>query len=237
MTTPRNPDPRRGTGSIPRPRGTGPLDAFEVMSKAPPLPGDNQVVRRDALAEAIHDAEALLGMLRPRFGSLGRALDARHTVPEALDALFQGVSSGERTFTLQLSALFGKNPDAERKARIARQQHDHAEKELANAREVLASLQSLQLEQRVVPGFSLSKFRGSIYPLHNLAITFAGIAMLERLFPPPQAKAQPQTQPLTPQEVQAVEREGSPSEENAAAILTKRASAWIRGIYGAIKPQ
>ena len=235
MTNKQNPEPKRGSGALPRARGTGPLDAFEVMAKAPPLPDDGQVVHRDALATAIAEAESLLTMLRPRFGSLGRALDARDMTGASLEALFKGVSTGERTFTMQLSRLFGSNPDVERKARIARQQYQHAEKELANAKEVLARFDARQIDERVVPGFSLSKFRGMLYPLHNVASTFAGIQMLDRLFPTTQNKAK--TQPLPADEVMEARESASRADDGPPTTLVERASTWLRGIYDVIKPQ
>lgn len=169
----------------------------------------------------IREAEALILPLRPRFGALSRALSASAASQAELATLFAGVSDGERAFTMQLAHELKGNPEAERKARIAEQQYQRAETELKTALRIRERFQAHHVSEVAVPGFSPTKFRGMLYPLSNLALHFAGLPKLERLFPV--ARSQVQTQPL--QEI-----EPSPV---AKTVLT---ASWWQRILDMIRP-
>lgn len=203
MVSPEHPDSDRPRG-LSRARGTMPLDGYASGSA-----GADAVVRREDLAREIAQGEKLIAALAPRLSALERALAASGPLNRPLDELFAGVSPNERNFTMQLSRVLADRGEVCRKAQIVLQQFQGASQGLKEAQEVHAQFLAGQLELGRIEGFSLSKFKGSLYPLYNFAKVFAGLPMLEQLFPaiaPPAATrslaAGPDrvTQPLRPDE-------------------------------------
>lgn len=242
MTSSRDPRPRRDTFALPQAHGTSPFgrplphdamgrsrrDAYALPEGAP-LPGAGAAsLSIEPLAQVIREAEELFAVLRPRIEALWRALEALGASEDALDDLFDEVSEGERSFTLKLSENLEASHEAERKARIALQQFQQAEEELAIAQEAHAQLLSGKPDASVPEGFSITKFRGMLHPLHNLGLVFEGQPMLQRLFP--RSRSQVATQPLEKGEIfQEVPYAPPPG----ASSWVQRAWSWLRGIMNA----
>ena len=220
MTDPRPPQPGRPAGT-PRARGTTRLDGYAFSAATPRVAPE--AVSKEALAEVIAEAEGMLKVLRPRFGALARALQALAQDEAALDALFAGVSPEERGFTTRLVAELEAHPEGQRKARIAYQQYQQAEAELAIAK----NPESLE-------GLSASKFRGTLYPLYHVGVAFIGMPLMAQLFPKPRAQ---ETQPLNaPPAAPPRATEADPGSRprplsDQAADLSKRATGWLRNVY------
>ncbi len=219
MASPRQPDSRRDTRGLPRARGTTRLDSYAYPAETPSAASES--LSQEALGQVIMEAEALLVTLRPRFGALGRALATLTAEASSLDDLFTGVSEGERVFTMQLAQVLGDNPDAVRMTQIAQQQYQQAEHELAMAR-----------DPQKASGLSASKFRGTLYPLYNMGVTFTGIPTLERLFPRPRSQAE--TRPLSKSEPDPKQGFDSGQLTDQAAELLKHAATWLRHVYGTL---
>lgn len=219
MTDPRPPHPPTGA---PRARGTTRLDGYAFSAATPPRVAP-EAVARETLAEVIREGEGVLSVLRPRFGALARALQALALDGEALEGLYAGVSTAERDFTTQLAAELRAHPEGQRKARIAYQQYQQAESELALAK-----------NPDSLGSFSASKFRGMLYPLYHVGMGFIGMPLMTQLFPKPQVQ---QTQPLSaPAHAPALAPEGDPGNRarqlgDQAAEITKRATGWLRNVY------
>lgn len=178
MSSPGNSDPDRVRGLGQRARGTMPLDGYAAGSS-----GGDPVVRREDLAREIAQGEKLISALAPRISALERALEVDAPLNRSLDELFAGVSPNERNFTMQLSRVLASRSDVRRKAQIVLQQFQVASQGLREAQEVHAQFLAAQLELGRIEGFSLSKFKGGLYPLYNFAKAFEGAPMLGQLFP------------------------------------------------------
>lgn len=234
MSSQGGPDPRRDTHALRRPNGTAPFDAYASTAPAvDPLAATDAPVQREALAEAIAEAEPLLATLRPRIGALARADAANAPNRPSLDDLFEGASEGERTFTLQLARVLSERPEATRLSRIAQQQFRQAEQELATAQEAHAQFLAASIDVGQVSGFSVTKFRGALYPLYNLAVTFQGIPLLDSLFP--RTRGPVATRPLntlgTPPKTQELKASQAPDQPPAPSGL-QRFGDWLVKVLG-----
>lgn len=236
MSSQGRPGSRRDTHVLKRAHGTASFDAYAGSGATAPQAAEpaDAPVRRDALAETIQEAEPLLAALRPRIGAIARADAANAPNRPSFDELFEGASEGERTFTLQLARILSERPDAARLARVAQQQFQQAEQEFAIAQEAHAQFLAAQLEVGQVTGFSVTKFRGALYPLYNLALTFQGIPLLESLFPRTRGPAA--TRPLntlgTSPKTQALKVPG-PQPRAAPPSVLQRAGDWLRKAFAA----
>lgn len=188
MTHPFQPDP-------PRARGTTPLDGF-VSSSGPLPPAGEQILRRNVLEAEIAHGDKLLSAMRPRTRALERALTVLEAPEGELEGIFRGVSGAEQAYTLEIAVQFKGDPELRRKAQILVRQFAVAEEGLLEAKEAHAQFVAGQLEVGLVEGFSLSRFRGSLYPLYNFSVAFAGRPILGALFPPMRKPSL--TQPLSP---------------------------------------
>lgn len=186
--------PGRDTHALRHPSGTAPFDAYASTPQPLEAVGAEGSVRREALAQVIQEAEPLLALVAPRLGAIARADAANAPNRPSFDVLFEGASEGERAFTLQLARVLSERPEATRLARIALQQFRQAEEDLALAQAAHAQFVEAGLEVGAITGFSVAKFRGALYPLYNLSVTFEGIPLLESLFP--RSRAGMATRPL-----------------------------------------
>lgn len=181
----------------PRARGTAPLDGFSSGSGPLPAPGTGeQILHRNVLESEIAHAAGVLSTMRPRARVLYRALAALEASPGELDGIFAGVIEAELAYSLEIAVQFKEDPELRRKAQILVRQFAVAEESLREAEEAHAQFVAGQLEVGLVEGFSLSKFRGSLYPLYNFAVAFAGRPILGSMFPPMRKPSL--TQPLPP---------------------------------------
>ncbi len=232
MSSPRKPDPKRDTIALQRALGTAPFHAYPLPSSEPPPEAQAEApqvgIPIEVLAQVIGEAEEVLEVMRPRIGALVRALAAGEAQPSALDTLFAGVSEGERSFTLRLSLALAESPDAARKARIAQQQFLQAERDLAIAKDAHARFLAADCRAGEVEGFSVTKFRGALYPLHNLALTFEGHALLQSLFPRP--RNQVATRSLEKGEGLQDPAAGAIAAEGTRASMVERAMRWLQDL-------
>lgn len=201
--------PHRPWGDDRRASGTRPLDAFAAGTPTP-----DAVVRREDLAREIVQGEKLITGFAVRVAALERALAASAPLNRSLDELFAGVAANERAFTMQLTRVLAERSETRRQAQIVLQQYQMASQALKEAQEVHGQFVASQLEVGRVEGFSLSRFKGSLYPLYNFAKVFEGVPMLGQLFPvirpstptmPLSAAPERDTRPLKP-EVDALGR-------------------------------
>lgn len=167
------------------------------------------MVRREDLAREIVQGEKLIKGYAPRIAALERALAVSAPLSCPLDELFAGVSASERTFTMQLAQVLAERSEVRRQAQIVLQQYHLAAQSLNEAQEVHEQFLAGRLEVGRVEGFSLSKLKGSLYPLYNAAKSFEGVPMLGQLFPvirsstptrPLSAAPEKDTRPLKPEE-------------------------------------
>lgn len=182
----------------PRTRGTTPLDGF--MSTSGPLaplpPGGEQILHRHVLATEVEHGERVVNTMRPRIRVLDRAIASIGAAEEDMSRIFTGVIENEQAYTLEIGVQFMEDTELRRKAQILVRQFALAEESLLEAQDALAQFEAAQLEVGKVEGFSLSKFRGSLYPLYNFSVVFAGRPLLGKMFPP--MKKPSFTQPLPP---------------------------------------
>lgn len=179
----------------PRARGTAPLDGFTSTS-GPLVPPTDQVLRRNVLESEMGHGEMVLSTMRPRVRVLERALDAIGMPEEDQVALFAGVPESEQEYTLEIAVMFIEEPELRRKAQILVRQFAVAEEALQEAHAAHAQFVAAQLAVGRVEGFSLNKFRGSLYPLYNFSVAFAVQPVLGQMFPP--LRKPSLTQPLPP---------------------------------------
>lgn len=214
MTHSFQPDP-------PRARGTAPLDGFTSTSGPLTPPPGEQVVHRSVLAAEVAHGQKVVSTMRPRARVVERALEAAETPVAEQDRIFGGVIESEQAYTLEIAVQFVEDPDLRRKARILVRQFTVAEESLAEAEAALAQFTAGNLEVGLVEGFSLSKFRGSLYPLYNFSVVFAGRPILGVMFPPMRKPSltQPLTKPLSPLPPQAPSQ--VPATDDAIDRLSK----------------
>ncbi|HEY9900724.1 MAG TPA: hypothetical protein V6D00_16210, partial [Pantanalinema sp.] len=223
------------THALRRPNGTAPFDAYAGTAPAPEASaGSEAPVRREALAEVIAEAEPLLSTLRPRFAAIARADAANAPDRPSFDVLFEGASEGERTFTLQLARVLSERPEAARLARVALQQFQQAEQDFALAQEAHAQFLAARLEVGQVTGFSATKFRGALYPLYNLCVTFDGVPLLESLFP--RSRGPAATRPLNAGGTSPKTLELKPVAPPASPSAMQRFGDWLVRILGGEPP-
>ncbi|MNX76494.1 hypothetical protein D3C86_1080050 [compost metagenome] len=240
MSSQRGSDPQRDTQALRRPNGTASFDSFASSAAASDaLSATETPTQRAALAEAIAEAEPLLATLLPRITAIARADAANAPNRPSFDELFEGASEGERAFTLQLARILSEHPEAARRARIACQQFQQAEQDLAIAKAAHAQLVASQLDAGPVAGFSVGKFRGTLYPLYNLAMTFEGIPLLESLFPRTRGPAA--TRPLNmlgaPPKTQEL-KPTAPAPEAPPLSTMQRFGDWlVKVLGGAPRPE
>jgi len=178
-----------------RARGTAPLDGFTSTSGPLPPPTE-QVVRRHVLAAEISHGETVVSTMRPRVRVVERAIAAIGKSEEEMLAIFAGHTEGEQAYALEVAVQFIEEAELLRKAQILVRQFTVAEEALQEAKEAHAQFVAAQLEVGLVEGFSLNKFRGSLYPLYNFSVIFAGRPILGQMFPPMRKPSL--TQPLNP---------------------------------------
>ncbi|MBO9541777.1 hypothetical protein J7643_14400 [bacterium] len=214
---PQNGSPR-GSGQLQRARGTAPLDGYMASQPAATGTGPlDQVLRREDLMRELAQGEKLVSTLRPRVKALDRAI-AVHVAPEdALDEVFIGVTESERNFTMRLSRVVAESPARLRQVQVLVTQFRLADQALAEAKIAAQQFEAANLTVGRVEGFSLTKFKGSLYPLYYFSTMFPGVAMLESLFPhmrqPAQTQPLSRTQPLPPLTVQPIAQpEPAPAE-------------------------
>lgn len=190
----------------PRSRGTAPLDGFTSTSGPLAPPPGEQVLHRHVLAGEVAHGEKLIVTMRPRVRVLARAIESIGASEEELNRIYAGVIESEQAFTLEIGVQFLKDVDLRRKAQVLVRQFAVAEDALKEAEDALAQFDAAQLTVGLVEGFSLSKFRGSLYPLYNFSVIFAGRPILGAMFPP--MKKPSLTQPLPPLPPAAPSQEG-----------------------------
>lgn len=179
-----------------RARGTTPLDGFSSTSGPLVTPPSEQILHRHVLASELAHGEKVIYTMRPRARVLERALASIGASEEAMTEIFAGVIESEQAYTLEIGVQFLEDADLRRKAQILVRQFAVAEESLKEAQDALAQFDAAQLQVGLVEGFSLSKFRGSLYPLYNFSVAFAGRPILGKMFPP--MKKPSMTQQLTP---------------------------------------
>ncbi|HEY9900272.1 MAG TPA: hypothetical protein V6D00_13950 [Pantanalinema sp.] len=180
----------------PRARGTAPLDGYVPSQPSAQGTGAlDQVLRREDLAREIAQGEKVVSTMRPRIKALDRAIAAHIAPSEALDEVFIGVVESEREYTMRLANQVAATPERLRQAQVLVTQFRLAEQALVEAKAAEAQFAAANLAVGRVEGFSLTKFKGCLYPLYFFATVFPGIPILESLFPHMRLPAQ--TQPLS----------------------------------------
>lgn len=181
---------------MPRARGTAPLDGY-----VPTTPGSHgtapldQVIRREDLLREIAQGDKVVSTMRPRIKAMERAIAASTAKPEAIEQVFIGLTHSERDFTMRLSRVMTETPERLRQCQVLLTQFRLADQALAEAVAADDQFEAAGLAVGRVEGFSLTKFKGSLYPLYFFATIFPGVPMLESLFPHMRLPAQ--TQPLS----------------------------------------
>ncbi|HEY9857749.1 MAG TPA: hypothetical protein V6D05_18530 [Stenomitos sp.] len=176
-----------------RARGTSPLDGFKATSGLPPA---EQILRRHVLEAEIAHGERLVSTMRPRVRVVERAIAAIGKSEDEMRAVFAGHTEAEQAYALEVAVQFIEEAELLRKAQILVRQFTVAEEALEEAKAAHAQFVAARLEVGLVEGFSLNKFRGSLYPLYNFSVIFAGRPILGQMFPPMRKPSL--TQPLTP---------------------------------------
>lgn len=218
----------------PRARGTAPLDGFVASSGALPLSETaplDAVIHREGLQGELAQAEKLVSTMRLRVRALERAVVLSGTPPEVIEGLFAGVSEYERAFTHQIAKVLAESPDRLRRARIVITQFQGAERALEEAAAVYEQFLAGGLAVGKVEGFSLSKFKGSLYPLYNFATAFAGLDLLGDMFPPMRP---PVTQSFSPSAGYAAPNTPPDSAQTPAGSLLDRGFGWFKKAQDAV---
>lgn len=217
----------------PRARGTAPLDGFTSTSGPLVAPQTDQILRRGVLESEVRHGDRVISTMRPRVRVLERAIAAIGMPEQEQLALFAGVTDQEQLYTLEISVQFIDDPDLSRKAQVLVRQFAVAEEALQEARMALAQFEAARLEVGRVEGFSLNKFRGSLYPLYNFSVAFAGRPILGQMFPP--MKKPSLTQPLPPlsavqppAEADGIDRLSRVVKEGALEPLMDRGTDFLR---------
>lgn len=172
---------RHGKG----PRGTSPLDDYVVAPVRQKR--SEELLRRSELALEIAQAEKLILGMRSRIEIL----------ESALGMTTQGTTEAEskRGEVLKMTGILACNVDLKRQTQIIVQQYHAAEASLREAQGIHGQFLIAQIEEGVFEGFSLQRFKGSVYPLFNFSLVFQGVPGLELFFdflmPPKTGKLNP----------------------------------------------